>query len=78
MSDQEYDKMTPEQLEFAVFCVGSVADKLGKSATEIYDLMKQHRVLQDYIVDFYDVLHTQSQEYITDDIINFMKEKGLL
>ena len=59
MSDAEYNNMTPRQMEFAVFCVMCVAEELQKPATEIYDLMMQNRVLQDYIVEFYDVLHTQ-------------------
>ena len=71
MSDAEYNNMTPRQMEFAVFCVMCVAEELQKPATEIYDLMMQNRVLQDYIVEFYDVLHTQSREYIVEDIINF-------
>ena len=55
-----------------------VAEELQKPATEIYDLMMQNRVLQDYIVEFYDVLHTQSREYIVEDIINLMKENQIL
>ena len=78
MSDAEYNNMTPRQMEFAVFCVMCVAEELQKPATEIYDLMMQNRVLQDYIVEFYDVLHTQSREYIVEDIINLMKENGIL
>lgn len=78
MSDAEYNNMTPRQMEFAVFCVMCVAEELQKPATEIYDLMMQNRVLQDYIVEFYDVLHTQSQEYIVEDIINLMKENQIL
>ena len=77
MSDAEYNNMTP-QMEFAVFCVMCVAEELQKPATEIYDLMMQNRVLQDYIVEFYDVLHTQSREYIVEDIINLMKENQIL
>ena len=65
-------------MEFAVFCIGCVADELKLSATEVYDLLNESHLLQDYIIDFYDVLHTQSREYIVTDIINVMKEKGLI
>ncbi|MDK7192681.1 DUF3791 domain-containing protein [Bifidobacterium sp. UMB1197] len=30
-----------------------------------------------YIVPSYDVLHTQGKEYITNDIVSFMREKGV-
>ncbi len=32
----------------------------------------------DYIVEGYDVLHTFSSDYIAEDIIDYMKEKGVL
>ena len=78
MSDLEYDRMSPEQMEFAVFCIGCVADELKLSPTRVYDILKENSVLQNYIVEFYDVLHTQSREYIVEDIINLMKEKNLI
>ena len=70
--------MSSRKLEFAVFCVGCVAEKLGRPATEVYDLLKSNGLLRDYIVELYDVLHTQSQEYIVEDIIRAMKEKEIV
>lgn len=78
MSEVEYDNMSPRQMEFAVFCVGCVAERLNRPATEVYDLLKQSGLLRDYIVELYDVLHTQSQEYIVEDIIRAMKEKEVI
>ena len=74
MSEVEYNNMSSRQMEFAVFCVGCVAEALNRPATEVYD----DGLLRDYIVEFYDVLHTQSQEYIVEDIIRAMKERGIL
>lgn len=34
-------------------------------------------ILNGYIVPEYDVLHTQSREYIVNDIIEVMKERGV-
>lgn len=78
MSEVEYNNMSSRQMEFAVFCVGCVAEALNRPATEVYDLLKNNGLLRDYIVEFYDVLHTQSQEYIVKDIIRAMKERGIL
>ena len=78
MSEVEYNNMSSRQMEFAVFCVGCVAEALNRPATEVYDLLKNDGLLRDYIVEFYDVLHTQSQEYIVEDIIHAMKERGIL
>ena len=47
-------------------------------ATEVYDSLKNNGLLRDYIVELYYVLHTQSREYIVEDIIRAMKERGIL
>ena len=53
------------ELEFAVFCIENVAAKLGVDAERIYQAFtEQSDILNGYIVPEYEVLHTQSREYI--------------
>ena len=71
--------MTKEQLEFAVFCVESVAEELGIKGNEVYKLMMTCpglNVLDDYVIACYDALHTQGKEYIVRELIEVMREKG--
>ena len=35
-------------------------------------------ILKEYIVPSYDVLHTFSKEYLIEDLVSYMKEKGVL
>lgn len=71
--------MTNEQLEFSVFCIESVAEKLGINGNEVYRMLNtEEHILDDYIVSNFEVLHTQSKEYIVDDIIDYLKAKGVL
>ena len=66
------------ELEFAIFCIENVAYKLNVDAEKVYDaLTEQTDILEGYIIPEYDVLHTQSKDYIVDDIIGIMKEKGV-
>ena len=37
---------------------------------------EQSDILNGYIVPEYEVLHTQSREYIVDDLLDVMNEKG--
>ena len=37
---------------------------------------EKSNILNDYIVPEYEVLHTQSREYIVDDLLDIMNEKG--
>ena len=66
------------ELEFAVFCIENLAAKLGVDAIDVYKaLTKQSDILYDYIIPEYEVLHTQSKEYIVEDILVVMKERGV-
>lgn len=67
-----------KELEFILFCVDFIAQKLNQSPDVIYDKLKSSGLLQDYLIDNYEVLHSLSKEYLVDDIIAIMTEKGLL
>jgi hypothetical protein len=45
---------------------------------EIYSRLEKSGILYDYIIHSYDVLHTFSERYIMSDLIEYMKEKGVL
>jgi hypothetical protein len=67
-----------KQLEFAVFCIENVAEKLGKPGNEVYALLTEKSdILDSYIIPHYDVLHTQGKGYIVNDILGYMMEEGL-
>lgn len=70
--------MNKEELEFATFCVGAVANSLNCSRQDVYKRLKSSGIFKDYIIKHYDVLHTFSRTYIVKDIIEYMKEKGVL
>lgn len=69
---------TTDELEFAVFCIENIAIRLGKNAEEIYQsLTEKSDILNSYIIPEYAILHTQSKDYIVDDIISLMEERGI-
>lgn len=77
MMKQNIEKL--RELEFAIFCIENIAAKLGVSAEKVYDaLTEKSDILNDYIIPEYEILHTQGKEYIVDDIIEVMKERGVL
>lgn len=66
------------QLEFAVFCIENIAIRLEKNAEEIYKMLtEESNILSSYIIPEYEILHTQSKDYIVDDIISLMRERGI-
>ena len=64
-------------LAFITFAIGSVAERLQKSPSEIYKIFRQSNVIAGYLIPAYDVLHTFGRQYLVDDVLDFMKEKGV-
>ena len=66
------------ELEFAVFCVESVAARLGVSGEQVYRAFtEQSDIFNGYIVPEYEMLHTQSKDYIVNDILELMRERNV-
>lgn len=67
------------ELEFVVFCIENMAIRLNVNASQVFEaLTKKSHILNDYIVQNYEILHTQGKEYIVDDIIEVMKERNVV
>ncbi len=65
------------ELEFVVFCIENIAQKLGVKPECVYQALTENgNILNGYIVPEYEMLHTQSKEYILADILSLMKEKN--
>lgn len=64
------------ELEFAIFCIENVAAKLAVNAELVYKAFtEKSNILNGYIIPEYEVLHTQSREYIINDLLEVMKER---
>ncbi len=67
-----------KELEFAIFCIESVAEKLNVDAQKVYAaIADKSDILSEYVIPEYETLHTQGKEYIVEDIIELMKERGV-
>lgn len=70
--------MNRDNIDFVTYCIGNLSRRLGLNARDVYQRLKTSGILTDYIIPSYDVLHTFSKEYLMEDLIDFMKEKGVL
>lgn len=58
---------------FASSCVEAAAKKLGCSTGEMYRRMKRVGLVAGFILPGYDVLHTQSREHVTEDVLGALQ-----
>ena len=71
--------MNTKNLEFTVFCIENIADYLELNGDDVYKLLTEKSdILDNFIIPCFDVLHTQGKEYIVNDIVTIMREKGLV
>lgn len=57
----------------AASCVEGTARRLGVPYREVYDRMKRVGMIENYIVPYYDVLHTMNREHVIDDMLECLK-----
>ena len=57
------------KLAFAASCVEGTARRLGVPYIEVYNRMRKVDLINKYILPHYDMLHTESSEYLIDDVI---------
>lgn len=70
--------MDKKTLEFVTYCICKLSQRLNLCQSDVYDRLIQSGILYGYIIPSYDVLHTFSSRYLMDDLIDYMKEKGVL
>ena len=70
--------MNTTNIGFITYIIGNLSRRLGIPQKEVYQKLKASRILSDYIIPSYDVLHSFSKEYLMDDLTNYMQEKGVI
>lgn len=72
------DDITEEQLYFAIYCITALSRNLNIIPSDVYNLLTEKtRILDEYIIKYYDTLHTQGEDYIVGEIVNLLKSKGI-
>ncbi len=60
------------KLGFVSSCVEFVAAELNISYMDAYRRMRDANMLQGYIYEHYEAIHTQSRDHVTEDLINYL------
>ncbi|GHU60809.1 hypothetical protein FACS189445_1210 [Spirochaetia bacterium] len=72
-------ELNGDKLLFAVFCIEYIAEYLQMDGGQVFELLTgKSDILDTYIIEYYDTLHTQGKDYIVNDIIELMQKEGLL
>lgn len=61
------------RIHFAVMAIESAARKLGVTSREMHDRLKMQDLIHTRLIGRYDLLHTQSREWVADDIVETLE-----
>lgn len=61
--------------DFVVFCLEAYKFEKKLSGKEVYELFEKYGVIK-YLQEGYDVLHTQGDKWLMNDIDEFLKIRG--
>jgi hypothetical protein len=72
-------ELNGDKLLFAVFCIEGIAEHLNMDSRKVFELLTDKSdILDTYIIEYYDALHTQGKDYIVNDVIELMQKEGLI
>jgi len=64
-----------EQLLFAVIAIETAADKYSANPSDLAMRLEKQGLIEGRLWKYYDVLHTQSREYVADDLMAALRHR---
>ena len=68
--------MSRQTTEFVIYIINEVANSRGLCPSRVYRVMDQTGCISEYLVPFYDVLHTMSSQSVVEDVIEYVNSRG--
>ena len=69
--------MNNDSFEFVVYMIHQCAAKWHVSPAEAYRRIAESGCMSNYLIPLYDILHTQSAEFVVADIEEYMENRGI-
>lgn len=69
--------MSTQQIDFVTYCIGNLSQRMELPQREVYNRLHRAGILSGYIIPAYDTLHTFGKEYLMNDLLDYMREKGV-
>jgi hypothetical protein len=67
---------TVKEINFGIFIIHRLAESWRKPVPETYRILKNTNILDGYVLNCYDTLHTLGEQYLVEDITEFAREEG--
>ena len=72
------DHLAVDKIDFSVFLFHKLAKAWGMMVPDTVRILNEGGIIHEYILPFYDVLHTLGTDYLVEDITEMARERGVL
>jgi len=69
--------MCSDIVSFIIYMIHELSHETHESPSVVYKKLNAAGCIQNYLVPHYDILHTQSSEYIMNDIKAYLVARGV-
>ena len=69
--------MDENSFSYAVYMIHASANRWNVAPSQVYQALKKSGCLERYLIPCYDILHTQSTDYVVQDIEEYLEERGI-
>lgn len=67
--------MDENSFSFVVYMIHACANRWNIAPSRVYQALKKSGCLDRYLIPCYDILHTQSTDYVVQDIEEYLHER---
>lgn len=69
--------MTRDALSFIIYMIHACANRWGLTPSTVYKHMQSVNCIADFLVPNYEILHTQSTQFIVENIREYLNVRGV-
>lgn len=66
--------MDKDCFSFVIYMIHACSDQWNISPSRVYKAIRKSGCLDDYLIPCYDILHTQSTDFVIQDIEEYLKK----
>ena len=66
---------TPET-EFVIYMINEIANRNNLHSSYVYNVLNETGCIKNYLIPFYDVLHTMGSESVANEIKEYVRLRG--
>lgn len=69
--------MNKDSFSYVIYMIHACANSWNNNPSEVYKKMKSGNCIMGYLVPNYEILHTQSTQYVVEDIKKYLNIRGI-